>query len=289
MTNKNNHFLYTLLSMFLLLALLSACGSPNTSTPPQSSPTLESPIATATPIPATATVEPSPEPTIEPTPEPSPTPTPILYRGHQSINTSNANDLELLATLGGTVVQDLAWNKSGQTLAVCTLLGLDVFSLDPFEKIHHLNNNIPCNTMAWSPDGNHLALNLPDGKVQFLAPSTWEVIQTLETNLSAIHDLAWSPDGKQLAVGATNGTALIFTSPLETSSAKPLIIPSHVYGRVPLAWSNDSKQLLAANEDGRLTLWDTQDASMLLLFEGHNAAIINMVCSPEGTQFATVS
>ena len=54
-------------------------------------------------------------------------------------------------------------------------------------------------SVAWSPDGKHLALGYADGSVQIRNATTGGILYTVQDHMSHIWAVAWSPDGKRLA------------------------------------------------------------------------------------------
>ncbi len=54
-------------------------------------------------------------------------------------------------------------------------------------------------TVAWSPDGRHLALGYADGRVQVCEATTGKIDFTVLGHSSHVWALAWSPDGRRLA------------------------------------------------------------------------------------------
>lgn len=279
--------LKNLIAILILVTLLSACGQPIITTPDPTSTLSVEPTATLDQVLPTPTPTAIPEPSPEPSPEPTPTPKPVLFQGTETLSVDNAAQLSLLVTIGEGTVQDLTWLSEGKTLAVCSSQGLDIFSQEPFEKTHRLFENTACKAVAGSPDGKSLAVALPEGKIQILDATSWQETTALQANLANLFDMAWSPDGTKIVVGGTDGNALLYTAPFDSSSAKSFA--PHTQGIVLLAWSADSKHIAAGNYDGRLTLWNASNLSFAGLLHGHKAAIDSIAWSHTGNQLASSS
>ncbi len=58
-------------------------------------------------------------------------------------------------------------------------------------------------TLAFSPDGNHLASGSPDGTVKLWDPKPGELRKTLTDDHGGILRMAFSPDGRFLATAAS--------------------------------------------------------------------------------------
>src|SRR5215472_15014404 len=54
-------------------------------------------------------------------------------------------------------------------------------------------------SVAWSPDGQHLALGYADGSVEVRNAITGNIDFTVQGHLGQVWMVAWSPDGKRLA------------------------------------------------------------------------------------------
>ena len=60
----------------------------------------------------------------------------------------------------------------------------------------------PCRSIAWSPNGAHLAVGTQTGGVRVLDASTLRPLAWAKTFKSAVDELKYSPDGKYLAAGS---------------------------------------------------------------------------------------
>src|SRR5579862_1891361 len=99
-------------------------------------------------------------------------------------------------------------------------------------------------TVAFSPEGQRLAIGLAGGTVAIFAlndPSAEPVVSQLHP--SAVSALAWSPDGAQLLSAATNGSVHLSDSAtlqvLRSFNAYPQSYPA-------VAWSPDGSQFALA-------------------------------------------
>ena len=273
----------------ILCGLISACSQILPATPNPTSLPAERATATLSAVPPTSTTRATIPPTTVISPEPTPTPKPMTYQGTESISLKNAAQVALLGSIGEGVARDLAWLADGQNLAVCGSLGLDIFNLEPFKRTQRLLENSACSTVAVSPGNDTLAIALPDGSIRLLDTQNWQEISKIQTDLPAIYDLGWSPDGQYLAVSGMHGNALLYPSPLASSTRKPILIAAHTQGHVLLAWSADSQQIATGTYDGRLTLWNAQDGTFVALLHGHQSAIESLAWSQTGNQLASAS
>src|SRR6516162_5685813 len=65
-------------------------------------------------------------------------------------------------------------------------------------------------SVAWSPDGKHLALGYADGSVQVGDATTGKIAFTVRGHRSHVWALAWSPDGKHLASASWDHTVQVW-------------------------------------------------------------------------------
>lgn len=287
-TTKTKDLIGIFLSMIFLLGFLAACVAPVNPQATQTTTKILEATSTNTKMPPSPTPSKTPEPTPEPSPEPSPTPRSVVYEGSKRVTTANLDQISLIAGMGDGHVSELEWSPTNDYLAVCTMLGVDIFRLKPFEIIKELNPNLSCETLSWSPDGTVLAVAVPGGQIQFWNTDTWQDPGTFQSSFSGIFDLAWSSDGGRIAVGATNGTASLFDV-ADMIPEDEIIITPHVFGGVLVAWSPDGSQISTANLDGRMMLWDTKDGSFELLLDGHDAPITGLAWSNNGKTLVSSS
>jgi WD40 repeat protein len=65
-------------------------------------------------------------------------------------------------------------------------------------------------TVAFSPDGKHLASASCVGRIKMWNPQSYAVQQTLRYNSSSIEAVAFSPDGKLLASASDDSTVKLW-------------------------------------------------------------------------------
>jgi WD40 repeat protein len=111
-------------------------------------------------------------------------------------------------------------------------------------------------TLAFSPDGKHLAVGAGDGIVAIYplagGPGEEPVVQKLHAGF--VSGLAWSPDGRSLASAAGDGTVRL--------SDPQTLVPARSFTGVPssrpaLAWSADGAQVAVAQGRGAVQTYDT--------------------------------
>jgi WD40 repeat protein len=255
----------TLIRLFFLLQLLgfSACSRLDGTITPAGYVTSPAPTETAT-----STLVPSPSPTASPSPTPSATPLPtltptaLLYAGQQTpvppglarITTVNAAQVSALAVWQENTVTDLAFSPDGQTLAVGVLDGTALYELPSRERSRFLESDEQVLKVAFSPDGSWFA--------------TGNRVGTEDAGFGGRVSLWRAPNWERLG-------------PLY---ADPRVVSS-------VAFSPDGKTFAAAFaspqfEDDRIDFWDTRTWEISRTLQ--LGTVLNVAFSPNGSVIATV-
>ncbi|KAG0364209.1 wD repeat domain, partial [Mortierella sp. AD032] len=141
-------------------------------------------------------------------------------------------------------------------------------------------------TVAFSPDGEHLAFGDMDGILR-----TWMFKKTPKAPvLSADHndcisEVAYSPDGLHIATACQEGIVRI----LDASSGQCVKKLSDHLGVSCIAFSPDGNLLVSGSSNKTIRLWDLKSGQIIHIFEGHEDAISKVLFSPNGTQIASSS
>lgn len=108
--------------------------------------------------------------------------------------------------------------------------------------------------VAWSANGKKIAAGGLHEEIWVWNAETGKIEKIFEPKCSDIHMLTFSPDGKWLAVGGSRATRL-YELPSPKSNDAAL---DGFTGSVPLiAFSHDGKRIAAADEDGKLQVFDS--------------------------------
>ncbi|MXV76712.1 hypothetical protein F4X73_10470 [Candidatus Poribacteria bacterium] len=108
-------------------------------------------------------------------------------------------------------------------------------------------------SLAFSPDGKHLASGNMTGGVILTDVHNSDLTQTLEPQSWRVLALAFSPDGKLLASGSKDTSINIYE--VETGG-KITTLRGHTTGVLTLTFSEDSKTLVSGSMDGAIIFWD---------------------------------
>jgi WD40 repeat protein/serine/threonine protein kinase len=198
-------------------------------------------------------------------------------------------------------VLSVAFSPDGRQLASTATAGtsgtgeIKIWEVATGKKLHTLPS-APGGSfcVAYSPGGMLLASSGADHAVQIWNASTGEPIVRLDGPTASVFDVAFSPDGRLLASASWDGKARVWDiAALEAAVNKPpapvpVPLPKLVHvlsGPIDLrsvAFSPDSKRLVAGSYDRRVKIWDMADGRVLSTFWEHRAAVLHATFSPDG-------
>jgi WD40 repeat protein/tetratricopeptide (TPR) repeat protein len=119
-------------------------------------------------------------------------------------------------------------------------------------------------SLAWSPDGNILAVGLRGpGRVILFAASTGKQLAASDYLDGERVGLAWSPDGKRLA--GAGGPELRFWD----SAHHPWPLAATPPAGFRMDWSPDGKKLVTGRDDGTITIYDAASGTPLHVLRAH--------------------
>jgi WD40 repeat protein len=115
-------------------------------------------------------------------------------------------------------------------------------------------------TLAFAPDGKHLAVGAGDGVIAVFplagGPGEEPVVQKLHAGF--VSGLAWSPDGSRLLTAAGDGAVRLS----DPASLQPLLSVNAVPSSRPaVAWSPDGSQFALAQGRGSVRTYSAADGS----------------------------
>jgi WD40 repeat protein len=174
-----------------------------------------------------------------------------------------------LARLGKGAAESLALSKDGRWLAVNTPLGLYVYETATQEELWSMPLNAHGRTLAFSPDGEKLAVGAHRGGVLVVAAASGEELYHVPTGESGQPD--WSPDGAQLLTGA--GCEEVKTWDAATGAPLAAIHEAQCNnitpGIVRAVWSGDGSKVYVSGGNGYVLAYDARTHQPLAGYESH--------------------
>lgn len=181
--------------------------------------------------------------------------------------------------------------------------------------------------LAWSPDGQMLAVACSDRIVRLWDTKTGRRIVEYKAHTGPVLGLSWSPDGKSLASSSADNSVCIwsiessglvatlkghedFVSSVawaptgnliatgsgdwtiriwQPSDPKQLLetVPSHSGYVSSVSWSHDGKYLASASEDRAIHVWTGRGNQLYKKLYGHSGDVYDVAWSPDGTSLAS--
>lgn len=142
-------------------------------------------------------------------------------------------------------------------------------------------------SIAWSPDGKHLATG-GFRKVILWNTNDWKPTGQVTALPGRVTAIAFSADGQALitasnAPGQAGEIALWETSTL----AKRLGWPAHSGTVFALTLAPSGTTLATAGEDQLIRFWNLTDGKQLKQIEAHSAPVLSLAYKPDGTAIAS--
>ncbi len=144
-------------------------------------------------------------------------------------------------------------------------------------------------TLAFSPDGEILAIGLTNGMIQLWQVSSGKLLYSLQGHNNTIGSLAFSPNGGLLASGSWDNNITLWQVNEGVSQAVLEGEAGHNHVDT-LAFSPDNEFLAAGIIDGTLHLWRIENASLirtLNLGRWYANDIDDLTFSPDGRILAS--
>jgi WD40 repeat protein len=128
-------------------------------------------------------------------------------------------------------------------------------------------------SVAWSPDGCHLASGNDDGTVRVWdASASGQSPAVRAGHNGRVESVAWSPDGRLLSTAGIDGTVRLWDAADLAKEAR--VLTGHGDPVTAVAWSPDSQRLISGGEDRTVRLWDASSAAPVSAL-----GLGSMVCS----------
>jgi WD40 repeat protein len=194
------------------------------------------------------------------------------------------------------VVNTLAVEPSGETVAVGGDVGVFVYDASTMEEIWAIPSEEPVISIAFSPDGMLLAAGLKDGTLALLDAADGFLHNALGGGGEIeVQSLAWSPDhvdpetGYFLVVGLNDGAMILSRVQFEGGGLDITFRGSFARNRTgitAIAFSPNNRILASGNRGGEIFLWDAETQEALVKLPGHEEyhAVQDLKWSSDGSQ-----
>ena len=126
----------------------------------------------------------------------------------------------------------------------------------PDGQIVYQREFVPALSLAWSPDGEHLALGEWGGRIQVLRAADGQEVLTWPTQTEQVQSLAYSPDGSILA--SSSMSAVDIWQAQDGKLVRRLNVPGGWADS--LRFSRKGERLAVLTGDGSVRVWQSPDS-----------------------------
>jgi WD40 repeat protein len=141
-------------------------------------------------------------------------------------------------------------------------------------------------SLAYSPDGAHLASGSADGTVKVWDARTGQEVRTLAWHTLTVSSLAFSPDGAHLASGSDDHTVKVW----DVGTGQELrTLRGHTMQVRSVAFSPDGAHLASGGDDNTVKVWNVGTGQELRTLRGHTKWITSVAFSPDGANLVSGS
>jgi len=131
--------------------------------------------------------------------------------------------------------------------------------------------------LAFSPDGNYLAMATGDKTILVFDTMTWATIATLSGHTGYIYSIQFSPDGRHIISGGSDGSIIVWKTATWTLFNNLSGHSQHVNA---LAFSHDNLYFASGSSDKTIRIWTTSTWTSVKSISGHTESITSLCFSP---------
>ena len=190
-----------------------------------------------------------------------------------------------------------AWSPDGkQIVSACSSIGWDKTihrwdsitgqTLSRYDAHYGLLPNFSVLSVAWSPDGAHIAATCGDRTIRVWSAATRQLVAAYHFRAESSSHIAWSPDGRYLASAHSDHTAQVWDTRAGTSMRT---YRGHADSVRYVAWSPDGTAIATASNDRTVQIWEALTGKHLYTYSGHTNWTTSLAWSPDGARIASAS
>jgi len=179
------------------------------------------------------------------------------------------------------LVTAIAWSPDGNSLAVSAGEQIHLYSKDSFREYPVLDSRIWSSSLVFSPEGDRLASAGRDGKIRVWDWAAGEELLAIQAHKKGCNAVAYSPDGSYLASAGNDGMVRIW-DPASGKLVSEMI--GGAFGIPAIAFTPDGSGLAIANGD-IIRIRDVQTGRFVKTLRSAGS-LSSLAIAPDGSTLA---
>ena len=140
------------------------------------------------------------------------------------------------------------------------------------------------NSVAYSPDGGHIASGSCDQSVRIWHAKSGILEKKLAGHTNKVTSVAYSPDGKHIVSGNGDNFVRIWHAKSGILEKK---LTGHTAKICSVAYSPDGEHIASGSCDQSVRIWDARSGALKKTLTGHTGAVNSVVYLPDGEYIAS--
>jgi WD40 repeat protein len=177
----------------------------------------------------------------------------------------------------------VAFSPDGNQIAVGLSSGISLYNSQSLLRERFIETGTWSRSVAYSPDGVSLAAALFDGTAKLWRASDPAMMQTFVGHSGWVRSIVFSRDGGLLVTAGDDDTVRVWNA----ATASPVWSNDRLSGVRVVALSPDDRTLAVGLQDSSIQLLNLSDSSLIRVLKGHEDWVRSLAFSPDGRTLAS--